>query len=70
MAAADCAICEAEGYRSCDKCGNVVMSLDVLGPGGEELCAYCLEDLGISPGEPPWMKALSPAERERLGIGT
>lgn len=44
------------------------MSLDVLGPGGEELCAYCLEDLGIQPGEPAWMKALSPAERQAMGI--
>jgi formylmethanofuran dehydrogenase subunit E len=56
MAEADCPTCEAMGYRSCDKCGNPVFSLAVRGPLGEELCGYCLEDLGIRVPEPDWMK--------------
>lgn len=56
MAEADCAMCAAMGYRSCDKCGNPVYSLDVLGPHGEELCAYCLEDAGIVLPAPSWAK--------------
>jgi hypothetical protein len=42
MAQADCTICEALGYRSCDKCANPVF--EVAAGATVELCAYCLED--------------------------
>jgi RNA polymerase subunit RPABC4/transcription elongation factor Spt4 len=41
VAKADCGLCEAMGYRACDRCGNVVMNPPESGP---ELCAYCLDD--------------------------
>lgn len=66
MAKADCAFCEASGYRSCDKCGNVVFSLEVLGANGEELCGYCLDDLGIEQPLPAWMKDLPPDQLAKL----
>ena len=46
MAAADCGMCQAMGYRSCDVCSNVVFPDNVRdSPAGQELCAYCLHDL-------------------------
>lgn len=47
MAAADCAVCAAMGYRSCDRCGGVVfVPHPVLG----DLCEYCL---GTGEDRPP-----------------
>lgn len=66
MAKADCAFCEASGYRSCDKCGNVVFSLEVLGPKGEELCAYCLDELGIEQPIPEAARHLPPEVLAKL----
>lgn len=39
MGAPDCGICEVLGYRSCDRCGDVVFDLSPL---GLEVCGYCL----------------------------
>ena len=48
MAEADCELCRMMGYRSCDVCGNVVFPANLAdSPKGRELCAYCLNDLGL-----------------------
>ena len=39
MAAADCPICEAMGYRSCDQCGTPIFKPSRMP--GAELCGYC-----------------------------
>jgi hypothetical protein len=42
MAAADCAMCAALGYRACDQCGTPIMDGPTGGSFGlPELCAYC-----------------------------
>lgn len=46
MAKADCPICEAAGYRSCDVCGNPIFEDQGRDAFGRELCAYCLTDAG------------------------
>lgn len=38
MATADCEMCALMGYRSCDKCGNVVFERSAL---GVDLCEWC-----------------------------
>lgn len=43
MAEADCAFCAASGYRSCDRCGNIVFEYNPSAL-GVELCGYCLDD--------------------------
>lgn len=45
MAEACCGFCEALGYRSCDKCGAPVFWL--VPDRSDELCGYCLVDLGV-----------------------
>ena len=52
MAEADCDLCAALGYRSCDRCGNPVFPealemCSVLGL-SEELCGYCVSDVEAS----------------------
>lgn len=43
MAEADCPVCEASGFRSCDECGNPIFPpFDFRG--GPELCAYCEDE--------------------------
>lgn len=45
MAEADCGICLAMGFRSCDVCGNVVFPKNLEeSPEGRELCGYCLPE--------------------------
>ena len=47
MAAADCGMCEAMGYRSCDVCGNPVFPGNLKeSTAGRELCGYCLPSVG------------------------
>lgn len=46
MAKADCPICEASDYRSCDACGNPIFEDRGRDAFGRELCAYCLTDAG------------------------
>lgn len=40
MAAADCSICEALGYRTCDKCSGLVFD-NYRNALGFDLCAVC-----------------------------
>jgi hypothetical protein len=40
MAAADCSICEALGYRACDTCGGPVFD-NFRNALGLDLCPYC-----------------------------
>ena len=49
MARADCAICGAAGYRSCDFCGNPVFPPFTTSPLGVDRCAYCVAD-GVGAG--------------------
>lgn len=49
MAAADCPICAALGYRSCDKCGTPVFEPI---PGGPDICGYCQESAPTTAGAP------------------
>ena len=45
MAEADCDLCRAMGFRSCDVCGNVVFPKNLeVSPVGRELCGYCLPE--------------------------
>jgi hypothetical protein len=48
VAEADCGICEAMGYRSCDLCGGPAMTAALEHPYavelGVEYCGYCLMD--------------------------
>lgn len=39
MGKADCPICEAQGFGSCDRCGNPTFD-------GGDLCDYCRPDSG------------------------
>lgn len=48
MAKAHCAICEACGYRSCDKCGGVVFELLMTAFGPRDICTYCEADAKAS----------------------
>ncbi len=41
MAQADCAVCEALGYRSCDLCEAVIFDPDPLATAGMEWCVDC-----------------------------
>lgn len=68
MAEADCAICEALGYRSCDRCGSPVFpdkapQLDDLL--GEELCPYCLTPSGVGPSKPLKRKLVRRASQKQ-----
>lgn len=42
-------MCAALGYRSCDRCGNVVFPANLTDPialaAAEELCGYCIGDI-------------------------
>lgn len=49
MAAADCPICEAMGYRSCDRCGTPIFDVAALVEGEPELCGYCLHPTPAKP---------------------
>lgn len=42
MAEPDCPYCEVLGFRSCDRCGGVVMDTIEQGP---DICGYCVVDL-------------------------
>lgn len=42
MAEADCSICAASGYRSCDLCGCPVFP--PFSAFTRDICGYCLED--------------------------
>jgi hypothetical protein len=43
MAEADCELCRAMGFRTCDVCGNVAFPQNIAdSPKGRELCGYCL----------------------------
>jgi hypothetical protein len=43
-----CAHCRAQGHRECDECSGPVFPHQFgLAPDGRDLCAYCLDDLGI-----------------------
>lgn len=48
MAEPDCPICEAAGYRACDKCGAVVFAPVATAFGLLDLCGYCRQDAKAS----------------------
>lgn len=56
MSAADCGLCEALGYRTCDSCEGIAWK---PGPLGIDYCAACCPELYGDEEEDEWQDSSS-----------